>query len=308
MRPWAGEWRRGSAGAVAAFGALADYLEADYLPSAGEEDGVGEERYGRLARRFLGSSPDLRATYDWGWAEVDRLLRRMRETAEAISPGASLAEVLQLLQEDPARAAASPAEFRDLMQERQATALAELEGVHFDVPEPIRRVDVKLAPPGGALGAFYVGPSEDFSPAGDGVVRHRRAAGDPAVRPGLHGLPRGLPRPSPAERHPAGLGGPAEPLPEAAGVVPGERGGLGALRRGPHGGARLPGEARLPHGEAGLRDPAGLPGGHRHRLPPGPASSPAASRSTRGRSGPSTPGWRCSSTTPPRAPTWPAPR
>ena len=156
----------GIAGARAAFGALADYLEADYLPSAREEDGVGEERYGRLARRFLGSSPDLRATYEWGWEEVGRLLRRMRETAEAISPGASLAEVLCLLQEDPARAAASPAEFRDLMQERQATALADLQGVHFDVPDAIRQVDVKLAPPGGALGAFYVGPSEDFTRPG----------------------------------------------------------------------------------------------------------------------------------------------
>lgn len=156
----------GIAGARAALGALGDYLEADYLPSAREEDGVGEERYGRLARRFLGSSPDLRATYDWGWAEVQRLLGRMRETAEAIRPGASLPDVLRLLQEDPARAAASPAEFRDLMQEKQAAALADLEGVHFDVPEPIRRVDVKLAPPGGALGAFYVGPSEDFSRPG----------------------------------------------------------------------------------------------------------------------------------------------
>jgi len=150
----------------AAFGALADYLEADYLPSAGEQDGVGEERYGRLARRFLGSSPDLRATYEWGWSEIDRLSRRMRETAEAISPGASLPEVLHLLQEDPGRAAASQAEFRDLMAERQENALADLEGTHFDVPEPIRRVEVKLAPPGGALGAFYVGPSEDFSRPG----------------------------------------------------------------------------------------------------------------------------------------------
>lgn len=157
---------QGIAGGRVAFGALADYLEADYLPAAGEEDAVGEERYGRLARRFLGSSPDLRATYQWGWAEIDRLLRRMRETAGAIKPGASLAEALRLLQEDPSRAAGSPAEFRDLMERRQVTALAELEGVHFDVPGPIRRVEVKLAPPGGALGAFYVGPSEDFSRPG----------------------------------------------------------------------------------------------------------------------------------------------
>src|SRR6185503_20958269 len=37
---------------------------------------------------------------------------------------------------------------------------------HFDVPPPIRRVDVRLAPPGGAIGAYYVGPSEDLSRPG----------------------------------------------------------------------------------------------------------------------------------------------
>ena len=149
-----------------AFGGLAEYLERDYLPSTVVADGVGEERYSRLARRFLGSAPDLREAYAWGWEEVARLLRRMEETAAAILPGAARPEVLRLLAEDPARAAASPEEFRAAMQARQETALADLEGAHFDVPEAIRRVDVKLAPPGGALGAFYVGPSEDFTRPG----------------------------------------------------------------------------------------------------------------------------------------------
>ncbi len=153
-------------GALAAFGELAGYLERDYLPSAVEADGVGEERYSRLARRFLGSAPDLRETYAWGWEEIARLLRRMEETAEAILPGAPRPEVLSLLLEDPKRAAATPEEFRAMMQARQEAALADLQGAHFDVPEPIRRVDVKLAPPGGALGAFYVGPSEDFTRPG----------------------------------------------------------------------------------------------------------------------------------------------
>ncbi|MBP1632883.1 MAG: uncharacterized protein H6Q11_1171 [Acidobacteria bacterium] len=156
----------GISGALAAFAETAAYLERDYLPSAVEAGGVGEERYSRLARRFLGSAPDLRDTYAWGWEEVARLLRRMEETAAAILPGTPRPEVLRLLQEDPARAAASPEEFRQLMQARQEAALADLQGAHFDVPEPIRRVDVKLAPPGGALGAFYVGPSEDFTRPG----------------------------------------------------------------------------------------------------------------------------------------------
>jgi uncharacterized protein (DUF885 family) len=74
--------------------------------------------------------------------------------------------VQHLLLDDPNRAAATPEEFRLMMQARQETALADLQGAHFDVPEPIRRVDVRLAPPGGALGAFYVGPSEDFTRPG----------------------------------------------------------------------------------------------------------------------------------------------
>ena len=37
---------------------------------------------------------------------------------------------------------------------------------HFDVPDVIRHVDVKEAPPGGPLGAYYVPPSEDFSRRG----------------------------------------------------------------------------------------------------------------------------------------------
>jgi uncharacterized protein (DUF885 family) len=156
----------GVAGACAAFGELAAYLEQEYLPSAEDADGVGEERYSRLVRRFLGSAPDLRSTYDWGWSEVGRLLGRMEEVAEAIEPGASRSQALRLLQEEPGRAASSPEQFRDLMQARQESALADLEGTHFDVPEPIRRVEVRLAPPGGALGAFYVGPSEDFARSG----------------------------------------------------------------------------------------------------------------------------------------------
>jgi uncharacterized protein (DUF885 family) len=89
----------------------------------------------------------------------------MEETAAALLPGATRGAALRLLLEDPARAAA-PEEFRAQMQARQQTALTDLQGAHFDVPEPIRRVDVRLAPPGGALGAFYVGPSEDFSRPG----------------------------------------------------------------------------------------------------------------------------------------------
>ncbi len=149
-----------------AFSELADYLEEVYLPSAPEEDAVGEERYGKSVVRFLGEEIDLLATYQWGWSEVGRLLRRMTEVAAEIEPGASLSQVLRILQTDPRRAAGSPKEFNRLMAERQQVALQELEGTHFHVPAQVRRVDTRLAPPGGSLGAYYVAPSEDFSRPG----------------------------------------------------------------------------------------------------------------------------------------------
>lgn len=152
--------------ARAAFDGIADYLERDYLAAAPERDAVGEERYGRAARHFLGSDLDPHATYDWGWSEVIRLRDRMTATAEEILPGGGIAATLELLLTDPSRAAHSQAEFRDLMLERLVTALSRLEGVHFDVPAPIRTIDVKMTPPGGSLGAYYNGPSEDFSRPG----------------------------------------------------------------------------------------------------------------------------------------------
>ncbi|WP_437898779.1 DUF885 domain-containing protein [Sorangium sp. So ce124] len=152
--------------ARAAFGALAGYLEQTYLPSARAADAVGKERYLRLSRRFLGASIDPIETYAWGWSEVHAIEAQMARLAGEILPGASLPEVIDLLMTDPARCAPSADEFLRIMSERQRKALAELDGVHFDIPAPIRHIEVKLAPPGGALGAYYVPPSDGFKRPG----------------------------------------------------------------------------------------------------------------------------------------------
>lgn len=149
-----------------AFGSFAAYLEDDYLPTAPLEDGVGRERYLRQARKFLGMDIDPDETYRWGWTEVASLHERMVSVARQIDPDASLREVVQLLKTDPARCASSPARFVEAVTERQRRALSELDGTHFDIPESVKRLDVKIAPPSGSLGAYYVQPSEDFSRAG----------------------------------------------------------------------------------------------------------------------------------------------
>ncbi|HEX7601598.1 MAG TPA: DUF885 domain-containing protein, partial [Polyangiaceae bacterium] len=129
-------------------------------------DPVGREPYLRAARRFLGATIDPGETYAWGWSELHAIEERMRRLATEILPGASLPEVTALLEADPARAAGSVERFLDFVRERQSRALEELSGTHFDIPDAIRKIEVKLAPPGGPLGAYYVPPNEDFSRAG----------------------------------------------------------------------------------------------------------------------------------------------
>ncbi len=152
--------------AAEAFGGLADYLESAYLPDARRDDAVGEPRYVRLARRYLGTVIDPGETYEWGWTEVERLRTQMREVAGRIAPGSTLASAIEVLKTDVARAAPSREEFLKEMRERQELALRELQGTHFDVPDEITTVDVKIAPTRGALGAYYIQPSEDFSRPG----------------------------------------------------------------------------------------------------------------------------------------------
>ncbi len=152
----------GVAAACDAFGALAEWLEQEYMPGAAAADGVGRERYIRRARRYLGTTIDPEETYEWGWSEIGRLRDDMQRVAAEVAPGKSFQEAIELLKTDPDRAASSPEEFVELMLGRQRQALERLDGTHFDVPPQIRAIEVKLAPPRGSLGAYYVQPSEDF--------------------------------------------------------------------------------------------------------------------------------------------------
>lgn len=152
--------------ACSAFGALADYLETTYLPSATDKDAVGRERYARQTRRFLGMTIDPEETYAWGWDQVRTLSREMATIAATIAPGKSLPEVFDMLKVDKARCAPDRETFVRMMTERQVRALSDLDGKHFDIPAEVRQVEVKIAPPGGALGAYYIQPSEDFTRPG----------------------------------------------------------------------------------------------------------------------------------------------
>ena len=149
-----------------AYSELADYLAETYAVDAADKDTVGAERYVRAAYEFLGTTIDPVATYEWGWEQIAELSADMKRVANEILPGAPMAEVDNLLRTDPERTVPDSAALARFMQHRLDDALDRLAGVHFDVPEAIRTVTVNIAPPGGALGAYYVGPSEDFTRPG----------------------------------------------------------------------------------------------------------------------------------------------
>jgi uncharacterized protein (DUF885 family) len=149
-----------------AYRRLVAYLTSTYAPAAAPEDPVALDRYRLEAKRFLGTDLDFAEAYAWGWEEVERLRRRMGQVAGEIVPGGSIDDALDVLKTDPGRSAATPDELVAFLAARTEAALDQLTGTHFDVPEQIRRCEVKLTPPGGSLGAYYIGPSEDFTRPG----------------------------------------------------------------------------------------------------------------------------------------------
>ena len=155
-----------ASGATAAYAKLASFLRNEYAPAATEVDGAGSERYLLAARAWLGMNIDPIETYQWGWAELHRIEAEMASVAEAIVPGGTVEEAKQLLETDPARSIEGEDNLRRWIQNLMDTTIAELDGEHFDIAEPIKRVEAMIAPPGGAAAMYYTGPSEDFSRPG----------------------------------------------------------------------------------------------------------------------------------------------
>jgi uncharacterized protein (DUF885 family) len=145
---------------------IARWLREEYATKANEREACGDERYQLLSRLFLGATLDLPETYRWGWEELHRVEREMEKTAGQISPGATLDQVKELLETDPARAIEGVEAYREWLQQLHDETVASLDGAHFEIDRKIRPIEVMIPPAGGALIAYYTGPSEDFSRPG----------------------------------------------------------------------------------------------------------------------------------------------
>jgi uncharacterized protein (DUF885 family) len=151
--------------ATAALATFGLFLEDELAPQGHDKEAVGREAYALASRVFLGAEIDLDETYAWGWTELKRLADEMAATAGEILPGASVAEAIAHLDADPGRAIGSKDEFREWMQALADRTIDELADTHFDIPEPIRRIECMIAPTNDG-GIYYTGPSEDFTRPG----------------------------------------------------------------------------------------------------------------------------------------------
>ncbi|WP_414654620.1 DUF885 domain-containing protein [Intrasporangium sp.] len=159
------ELERGTQAAAAAYEELARFLEEELAPAAPEADACGRERYALESRRHLGAAVDLDESYAWGLEELARVHAAMQEVAQTLRPGATVHEAAGMLDADPRYQLEGTDELQAWMQDRADEAVAELADVHFDIPEPVRRIECRIAPTHtGSI--YYTPPSDDFSRPG----------------------------------------------------------------------------------------------------------------------------------------------
>ncbi len=150
--------------ATEGYAEFGEYLKG-LLPRSTSPDAIGRERYQILSRRFLGATVDLDETYEWGKEELARVIAEQTAVANEILPGASVAEAVKHLENDPSTKLHGTEALQKWMQKLSDEAIEKLSGTHFEIAEPIRKLECMIAPTQHG-GIYYTGPSDDFSRPG----------------------------------------------------------------------------------------------------------------------------------------------
>jgi len=156
--------RRGEV-AAASFRSFGRFLEHELMPLATPVDAVGRDAYELHSRHFLGAVVDLDETYEWGLEELARMRSEQERIADRIEPGASVARAVEVLDADPARMLHGTDALQRWMQETSDASIRAMDGVYFDIADPIKRLECRIAPTQEG-GIYYSGPSDDFSRPG----------------------------------------------------------------------------------------------------------------------------------------------
>jgi len=155
----------GAAAAAGSYRRLEEFLSSELAPRATSQDAFGRELYALQSERFLGAKVDLDETYEWGIEELARMTREQESIAREIKPGATVAEAIEHLDSDPSRTLHGTEALREWMQKLSDEAVSALAGTHFDIAEPMRALECRIAPTHDGI-IYYTGPSDDFSRPG----------------------------------------------------------------------------------------------------------------------------------------------
>ncbi|OLP02509.1 hypothetical protein BVU76_09975 [Mycolicibacterium porcinum] len=159
------ELRQRGEAAADSYRQLGDVLREEIAPLARPSDACGRETYALMSRLFLGTSVDLDEAYEWGLGLLDAVVAEQESIAQQLYPGATVAEALRRLDEEPRYVIHGTDALQAWMQQLSDRAVESLAGTHFDIDGPLRTLECRIAPTQTG-GIYYTGPSEDWSRPG----------------------------------------------------------------------------------------------------------------------------------------------
>ncbi|MGD9621940.1 MAG: DUF885 domain-containing protein [Mycolicibacterium sp.] len=151
--------------AADAYARLAAVLREDIGPNASAVDACGRDAYAILSRAFLGAAVDLDEAYQWGLDQLATIVAEQDSIADRLYPGVSAAEALRRLDDEPRYVIRGTDALQEWMQNLSDRAVDSLADRHFDIAEPLRNLECRIAPTQTG-GIYYTGPSEDLSRPG----------------------------------------------------------------------------------------------------------------------------------------------
>lgn len=154
-----------AANAAHAYRELGRLLGDDIAPYARQEDAVGRDTYRLCSRSFLGATVDLDETYEWGLNLLEGVVAEQDALVQQLYPGASAAEALRRLDGEDRYTVHGVDALQAWMQDLSDRAVESLADNHFEIAEPLRRLECRIAPTHTG-GIYYTGPSEDLSRPG----------------------------------------------------------------------------------------------------------------------------------------------
>lgn len=147
-----------------AFSDFADFLTGELLPSAPVMDGVGREMYAVTARAFLGAEVDLDETVAWGWAELDRIQREIKQAAETIHSD-GLAAAVAMLDSDPRRIVIGPEDIEAWLTDSVGEIAEFVDGRVVELPPSARLPRCSVSRSGGGV-MYYSAPDPGLTRPG----------------------------------------------------------------------------------------------------------------------------------------------